>query len=247
MGRAIVRDPKAFLMDEPLSNLDAKLRIQMRSEVARLQSRLQTTTVYVTHDQTEAMTLGDRVAIMLKGELQQVGTPMELYNSPQNLFVAGFIGSPGMNLIAGELDGDTVRLPLVDVPLPASLRERIGRVGERRRVVAGIRPEHFEDAALVEDRSGGVTFTARIDLLEAMGAEYFAHFATPGGEGRARPEAENGSAEGTSAGNANVVARLAPESRVREGEDLELFLAAGKLQLFDAETGRSLTAQADGR
>jgi multiple sugar transport system ATP-binding protein len=258
MGRAIVRDPQAFLMDEPLSNLDAKLRIQMRSEVARLQSRLQTTTVYVTPDQPEAMTLGDRVAIMLAGELQQVGTPMELYNSPANLFVAAFIGSPGMNLIEGELDGETVRLPLVDVPLPATVRERLGRIGERRRVVAGIRPEHFEDAALVDDRSGGVTFMAHIDLLEAMGAEYFAHFADAGGRTRApQPEGSSpersldgngsGNGNGNGSGNGNVVARLAPESSVREGGDLELFLAAGKLQLFDAETGRSLTAQADGR
>jgi multiple sugar transport system ATP-binding protein len=241
MGRAIVRDPQAFLMDEPLSNLDAQLRIQMRSEVARLQSRLQTTTVYVTHDQTEAMTLGDRVAIMLKGELQQVGTPMELYNAPCNLFVAGFIGSPGMNLLPGELEGDTLRLPMVDVQLPQAMRERVGRGGERRRVVAGLRPEHFEDAALVEDRSGGVVFTARVELLEAMGAEYYAHFAY-GPDPRANGKAETGTGL---ADAGSVVARLAPESRVREGSDLELFLAARKIHLFDPETGRSLTAPDD--
>ena len=128
MGRAIVRSPKAFLMDEPLSNLDAKLRVQMRAEVARIQHRLNTTTVYVTHDQTEAMTLGDRVAIMLSGELQQVASPMELYNNPANLFVAGFIGSPGMNFLPATLDGDTAKLPMVSVKLPQEVRERIGRV-----------------------------------------------------------------------------------------------------------------------
>ena len=122
MGRAIVRQPKAFLMDEPLSNLDAKLRVQMRAEVARIQHRLNTTTVYVTHDQTEAMTLGDRVAIMLHGELQQVASPMELYNTPKNLFVAGFIGSPGMNFLPATIDGDTAKLPMVDIKLPSEVQ-----------------------------------------------------------------------------------------------------------------------------
>ena len=129
MGRAIVRNPKAFLMDEPLSNLDAKLRVQMRAEVSRIQSRLNTTTVYVTHDQTEAMTLGDRVAVMRGGYLQQVGSPMELYNNPANLFVAGFIGSPGMNFLPVTIEGDVAHLPMVDVRLPQDLRERIGRAG----------------------------------------------------------------------------------------------------------------------
>src|SRR3712207_5943726 len=127
MGRAIVRDPKAFLMDEPLSNLDAKLRVQMRAEVARIQQRLGTTTVYVTHDQTEAMTLGDRVAVMLSGVLQQVGSPMELYNNPTNLFVAGFIGSPGMNFMPATLEDGVAHLPMVDVRLPQELLERMGR------------------------------------------------------------------------------------------------------------------------
>ena len=130
MGRAIVRDPKAFLMDEPLSNLDAKLRVQMRSEVARIQRRLDTTTVYVTHDQTEAMTLGDRVAVMLSGVLQQVGSPMELYNNPANLFVAGFIGSPGMNFMPATLTNGSVKLPMADVTIPQEVRERLGRQPE---------------------------------------------------------------------------------------------------------------------
>src|SRR6476646_9271465 len=141
MGRAIVRSPKAFLMDEPLSNLDAKLRVQMRAEVARIQHRLNTTTVYVTHDQTEAMTLGDRVAIMLHGELQQVATPMELYNTPRNLFVAGFIGSPGMNFLPTTIEGNVAKFPMVDIPLPTEVLNRIGRVEPGRQVIAGIRPE----------------------------------------------------------------------------------------------------------
>ncbi len=124
MGRAIVRDPSAFLMDEPLSNLDAKLRVQMRTEVSRIQQRLGTTTVYVTHDQTEAMTLGDRVAVMRAGVLQQVGSPMELYNDPKNLFVAGFIGSPAMNFMPATVEGDTLKLPMVDVRCPATWATR---------------------------------------------------------------------------------------------------------------------------
>ena len=145
MGRAIVRNPKAFLMDEPLSNLDAKLRVQMRAEVARIQHRLNTTTVYVTHDQTEAMTLGDRVAIMLHGELQQVASPMELYNHPRNLFVAGFIGSPGMNFLPATIEDGVAKLPMVDVKLPQDVAERVGRVDAGRKLIAGIRPEDFED------------------------------------------------------------------------------------------------------
>src|ERR671912_609431 len=176
MGRAIVRSPKAFLMDEPLSNLDAKLRVQMRTEVARIQQRLGTTTVYVTHDQTEAMTLGDRVAVMRTGTLQQVGSPMELYNEPVNLFVAGFIGSPAMNFMPATVDGDTVKLPIADVRLPGELHKRVGHVGDRP-LIAGIRPEDFEDAALVgEALDRGTTFRAKIEVLESLGSELYAHF-----------------------------------------------------------------------
>ena len=151
MGRAIVRNPSVFLMDEPLSNLDAKLRVQMRTEISRIQQQLETTTIYVTHDQTEAMTLGDRIAVMRAGVLQQVGPPSELYGHPNNLFVAGFIGSPSMNFLAGEIDGDTIKLPIGDVRIPDELRRRLesGPGGGRRGVIAGLRPEHFEDAALV--------------------------------------------------------------------------------------------------
>src|SRR4051812_28168579 len=147
MGRAIVRDPSAFLMDEPLSNLDAKLRVQMRAEVSRLQDRLETTTVYVTHDQTEAMTLGDRVAVMRAGVLQQVGPPQELYDEPLNLFVAGFIGSPAMNFVPAQVENGTVKLPMADVPSSDGLAQ----AAHNGSLIAGIRPEHFEEAGMVGD------------------------------------------------------------------------------------------------
>ncbi|MGK2932990.1 MAG: ABC transporter ATP-binding protein, partial [Solirubrobacterales bacterium] len=162
MGRAIVRDPQAFLMDEPLSNLDAKLRVQTRTEVSKLQSRLGTTTVYVTHDQTEAMTLGDRVAVMRAGELQQVGSPAELYNEPVNLFVAGFIGSPSMNFTAATVSGDSVKLPFVDVPLNDELKKALGGESNERKVIAGLRPGDFEDASLIDEADGGVHFETEI-------------------------------------------------------------------------------------
>jgi multiple sugar transport system ATP-binding protein len=250
MGRAIVRDPAAFLMDEPLSNLDAKLRVQMRTEVSRLQSRLGTTTVYVTHDQTEAMTLGDRVAVMRTGVLQQVGTPMELYNNPKNLFVAGFIGSPAMNFMAAEVEGDQLKLPMVTVRLPETARSVAGGAG--RQLVAGIRPEDFEDAALVaEDARGrGATFRATIDVVESMGSELYAHF-TMGAEG-ASVQSEELAELAQDAGGGEVpgggeeghaVARLDPESQVREGEEAELWLDASKVHLFDPDGGSSLTTR----
>ncbi|MCW2620741.1 MAG: ugpC, partial [Frankiales bacterium] len=169
MGRAIVRDPKAFLFDEPLSNLDAKLRVQMRNEIARIQRKYGTTTVYVTHDQTEAMTLGDRVAVLRKGVVQQVDTPRNLYNDPVNLFVAGFIGSPSMNLVPATLRGTTLELPFMTLELPQSRLPSGSGAGERR-VIAGIRPEHFEDATLVADtdREHGSTFRTQIDVIEWM-------------------------------------------------------------------------------
>src|SRR5882724_8348857 len=160
MGRAIVRDPAAFLMDEPLSNLDAKLRVQMRTQVSRLQNRLGTTTVYVTHDQTEAMTLGDRVAVMRGGRLQQVGSPGELYTRPANLFVAGFIGSPAMNFMPATLEGGTLRTRMADIPISDQLRHTLTSEGVGHDVIVGMRPESFEDSSLVpaEKRPNGVTF-----------------------------------------------------------------------------------------
>jgi multiple sugar transport system ATP-binding protein len=247
MGRAIVRNPKAFLMDEPLSNLDAKLRVQMRSEVSRIQSRLNTTTVYVTHDQTEAMTLGDRVAVMRAGLLQQVGSPMELYNNPANLFVAGFIGSPGMNFLPTTLEGDVAKLPMVDIRLPQDVRERVGRA-DGRNLIAGIRPEDFEDAQTVsaEQRPNGPTFNTRLDLVEAMGSEYYAHFGVSAGR-LASSDLEDlmkdagGEQETTSEGEAVVVARLNPTSKAQAGHDSEIWVDATKLHFFDADSGESLT------
>jgi multiple sugar transport system ATP-binding protein len=250
MGRAIVRNPAAFLMDEPLSNLDAKLRVQMRTEVSRIQKNLGTTTVYVTHDQTEAMTLGDRVAVMRAGVLQQVGSPMDLYNNPKNLFVAGFIGSPAMNFMPATVEGDTVKLPMADVSLPQELREGVGR-SEGRQLIAGIRPESFEDAALVDTghMGQGTRFNATIDLVESMGAELYAHFrVTSDAElesDQLRELAEDsGAGEVPSSGEeGRIVARLNPESQARQGEELELWVDGAHIHLFDAQTGDTLTAR----
>jgi multiple sugar transport system ATP-binding protein len=246
MGRAIVRDPQAFLMDEPLSNLDAKLRVQMRTEVSRIQSQLGTTTVYVTHDQTEAMTLGDRVAVMRAGVLQQVGSPTELYERPENLFVAGFIGSPAMNFMAGQLEGDRVRLPLGDVQLPTAVRERLGETDGGRQVITGIRPESFEDASLVsaDARGDGSTFKAKIDLVEQMGSEQYAYFkvqseAVESQELRELAQ-DAGADEVPSSGEGQVVARLDAASPISRGEEAELWLNTGKLHLFDPSSGKSL-------
>jgi multiple sugar transport system ATP-binding protein len=246
MGRAIVRDPAAFLMDEPLSNLDAKLRVQMRTEVARLQSQLGTTTVYVTHDQTEAMTLGDRVAVMRAGRLQQVGSPSDLYANPLNLFVAGFIGSPAMNFMSAQIDGDKVRLPFGDVTLPDDVRRSLGRGDGASSVIAGIRPESFEDATLVSDaRERGATFRARLDLVESMGSELYAHFSVQGGQLESQELAElaedAGAGEVPGAGSEGaVVARLDAASPVRRGEEAELWVDSTKVHFFDAESGRNL-------
>jgi multiple sugar transport system ATP-binding protein len=254
MGRAIVRSPKVFLMDEPLSNLDAKLRVQMRTEIARIQNQLKTTTIYVTHDQTEAMTLGDRIAVMRAGILQQVGSPTDLYQDPVNLFVAGFIGSPSMNFLPGELSGDTVTLPVGSVKLPDELRRRLerGPGGGRKGVIAGLRPEHFDDASLVSDPAHGLSFKAKIDVLESMGSEYYAYFPVASSGVAARELEERardaGAAEiGQSREGTVVVARLDAGSRIRQGQEADLWFDARRLQLFDEESGRSLLAGADGR
>jgi multiple sugar transport system ATP-binding protein len=246
MGRAIVRNPSAFLMDEPLSNLDAKLRVQMRTEIARIQDQLQTTTIYVTHDQTEAMTLGDRIAVMRAGELQQVGSPRELYSQPVNLFVAGFIGSPSMNFLPGEIDGDIVKLPIGSLRIPDELRHRLqgGPGGGRRGVIAGLRPEHFQDAALVSDPSVGTSFTAKIDVLESMGSEYYAYFDVAAERVSSRELDELAQDAGTSdvpsSERNQLTARLDAASRTRQGQEATLWFDARKLQLFDADSGRSL-------
>ena len=234
MGRAIVRDPKAFLMDEPLSNLDAKLRVQMRTEVSRIQQSLGTTTVYVTHDQTEAMTLGDRVAVMRGGLLQQVDTPKNLYNDPKNIFVAGFIGSPAMNFFSGEARDGKVKLPFGELPLP----EGTSAQGE---VVVGIRPEDFEDARFAPESHRGHEFDAPIEVVESMGSEIYAYFGYEGGDVQSdelRELAQDTGTEGMSTSRA--VARLDPESGVKEGEQARLWVDVDKVHLFDPADGANL-------
>ncbi|MBV9837238.1 MAG: sn-glycerol-3-phosphate ABC transporter ATP-binding protein UgpC [Solirubrobacterales bacterium] len=254
MGRAIVRNPSVFLMDEPLSNLDAKLRVQMRTEISRIQQRMNTTTIYVTHDQTEAMTLGDRIAVMRAGLLQQVGPPSELYAHPKNLFVAGFIGSPSMNFLPGDLESDRVRLPIGEVALPQELQQKLGAGpgGGRRGVIVGLRPEDFEDASLVGDRSRGTTFRAKIDVLESMGAEYYAYFVVES-ERVSSAELEELAQDAGAADlphsheGSQVVARLDAASKVRQGEELELWFNSWHLHLFDADSGQSLLADGSDR
>jgi multiple sugar transport system ATP-binding protein len=246
MGRAIVRNPSVFLMDEPLSNLDAKLRVQMRTEISRIQQRFETTTMYVTHDQTEALTLGDRIAVMRAGVLQQVGPPSELYGHPKNLFVAGFIGSPSMNFLGGEIDGDSIKLPFGTLPIPDALRGRLqsGPGGGRRGVIVGLRPEDFEDASLVGDKSHGVTFTAKIDVLESMGSEFYAYFNLESEKVSSRELEElahdAGAADLPTQEGSQVVARLDAASKVRQGQESELWFNSEHLQLFDPETGSTL-------
>jgi multiple sugar transport system ATP-binding protein len=244
MGRAIVREPQAFLMDEPLSNLDAKLRVQMRGEVARLQKRLGTTTLYVTHDQTEAMTLGDRVAVMRGGYLQQVGPPKELYASPVNLFVAGFIGSPAMNFVSGHVEDDMLRLPFGDVPLDGRLRASLAGDGAERDVIAGVRPEHFEDARFAHDIERPLKFDIRVDVVEEMGSELYAFFSMQGDAVQARDledleEDAGAAALGNEAGQTSAVARLNAESDARAGGPAQLVLDMDKITVF-ARDGRNL-------
>jgi len=254
MGRAIVRQPRVFLMDEPLSNLDAQLRVQTRAEIARIQQRVHTTTIYVTHDQIEAMTLGDRIAVMRAGRLVQVGSPIELYDHPESVFVAGFIGSPSMNFLPGSLDGDTLHTPLGDVAVADALRRQLerGAGGGRGGVVVGIRPEDFADATLVDDRDSVHTFTARIDLLESLGSEYDAHFvveAPPLSSGALDQIDGDGDSASASAprGGVRLVARLDRASRVKQGEEAELCFDSSRLYLFDAASGRSILRRDGGR
>ena len=238
MGRAIVRQPAAFLMDEPLSNLDAKLRVQMRAEIAALQRELGVTTVYVTHDQIEAMTMGDRVAVLKDGYLQQVDTPQNLYDRPANIFVAAFIGSPSMNLYEAKvsIDGDGGSLQIGNHPValsPVSLAARPAlRNYDGQTIVVGVRPEDFEDAALATDASSTVTGT--VSLLEALGSEIMVHFrldATTVDSGDPDAQEPQG---GSSA--ANAVGRFHPRSRVKSGDSAEIAIAIENLHFFDKDT-----------
>jgi multiple sugar transport system ATP-binding protein len=255
MGRAIVREPQAFLMDEPLSNLDAKLRVQMRAEIARIQRDLGVTTIYVTHDQTEAMTLGDRVAVMKKGELQQVAPPQELYDRPANLFVAGFIGSPAMNLLQGELSGteDDLRLEIAGQELHVgagvleqrpALRDYIGRS-----VVVGIRPEDMEDAELGETTDGD-RFTSTAELVEAMGSDVLVHFGLEASTVVTEDTKELARDAGTDVlgtletPHTIVVARFSPRTRVKVGDTVDVHVDTTRLHFFDLETSRSIWGSA---
>jgi multiple sugar transport system ATP-binding protein len=252
MGRAIVRQPQAFLMDEPLSNLDAKLRVQMRAEISQLQSRLGTTTIYVTHDQVEAMTMGDRVAVMRKGELQQVATPQELYDHPVNLFVGGFIGSPAMNLLEGTLEranggmavsiGDQ-RLELSD----RALNERPDlKSYDGKTVVVGIRPEHLEDASLATDAPDTRRLKGEVALTEALGAELIVYVntnATPAYTEDVKELAHDAGAVDPTAdqlsegGGATLVGRFGARSKARAGQPAEVAVDVDGLHFFDPESG----------
>jgi multiple sugar transport system ATP-binding protein len=251
MGRSIVREPQAFLMDEPLSNLDAKLRVQMRAEIARIQRDLDVTTIYVTHDQTEAMTMGDRVAVMNHGLLQQVDRPQSLYDRPVNLFVAGFIGSPAMNLVEAEIvrrDGDLgVRFGKHELTIADEVaRERpaLARY-EGEQVALGIRPEDIEDAGLVDGAGARERFPAVVDLREDMGSEVFLHFSVDAPPVRAQQlkeaaEAEAVEAAAAHAGGTPFIARVDRATRAAEEAPIELFVNTRRLHFFDLETGRGI-------
>jgi multiple sugar transport system ATP-binding protein len=241
MGRAIVRHPKAFLMDEPLSNLDAKLRVQMRGEIARLQRRLGTTTVYVTHDQTEAMTLGDRVVVMHGGVAQQIGTPDELYERPGNLFVAGFIGSPAMNFFPATLTPPGLTLSFGEVMLPPEVQQVIARHPKTDNIIVGVRPEHLADAAFIDgyQRIRALTFEVKVDLVESLGADKFVYFTTAGPAVHSA-QLDELEAEGEVFEN-QFVARVPTESNASVGQSLELALDTAKLAVFDGDSGANLT------
>jgi multiple sugar transport system ATP-binding protein len=250
MGRAIVREPQAFLMDEPLSNLDAKLRVEMRAEIARIQRDLAVTTIYVTHDQVEAMTLGDRVAVMRDGVLQQFDVPQALYDRPVNLFVAEFIGSPAMNLVGADLErgdgslfarfGDH-RLRLDDELLAS--RPALEQF-EDKPLILGIRPEDLEDASLASEAPADRRFSAQVDIREDMGSEVYVHFGSGGrpvrGEDVAAAigeEAIEATQEQIKGKGSLFVARVGRTSRAREGEQVELLVTTRRLHFFDPETG----------
>ncbi|CKU45740.1 sugar ABC transporter ATP-binding protein [Mycobacterium tuberculosis] len=244
MGRAIVRHPKAFLRGEPLSNLDAKLRVQMRGEIAQLQRRLGTTTVYVTHDQTEAMTLGDRVVVMYGGIAQQIGTSEELYERPANLFVAGFIGSPAMNFFPARLTAIGLTLPFGEVTLAPEVQGGIAAHPKPENVIVGVRPEHIQDAALIDayQRIRALTFQVKVNLVESLGADKYLYFTTESPAVHSVQLDELAEVEGESALHENqFVARVPAESKVAIGQSVELAFDTARLAVFDADSGANLT------
>jgi multiple sugar transport system ATP-binding protein len=253
MGRAIVRQPQAFLMDEPLSSLDAKLRVQMRAEISRLQRDLGVTTIYVTHDQTEAMTMGDRVAVMRKGELQQVATPQQLYERPVNLFVGGFIGSPAMNMLEAQLERSNGALSVnvggqrLTLDNEAVAHRPALKAYEGKNVIVGIRPEHLEDAAVAQQAGDGRVLRGEVVLTEALGSEIMAHvkvnakpamtedvreLAQDVGDERAVGELDAGAPEETT-----IVGRFNARSRVKPGDTAEIAVDTRAVHFFDASSG----------
>jgi multiple sugar transport system ATP-binding protein len=238
MGRAIVREAKAFLFDEPLSNLDAKLRGQMRTEIARLQKRLGITTVYVTHDQTEAMTLGDRVAVLKRGILQQLATPRELYEQPVNLFVAGFIGSPPMNFLPATVEDGQISLPFGTFPLP---RDKAEKAAGKGLLMAGIRPEHFEDVSVIDDADSSRTFEARIDVREWLGDQQYAYVPYEAEESVQNQLKELAREVDSDSLRTQLVVSLDAASAVKEDDTATLFIDTDQIHLFDPSTGENLT------
>ena len=244
MGRAIVREPAVFLMDEPLSNLDAKLRVQMRAEIARLQRDLSVTTIYVTHDQVEAMTMGDRVAVLKDGYLQQVGAPQHLYDEPTNVFVAAFIGSPSMNLYEGvlTLDGtNTIAIGDQTVAVaPETLERRPALKNYNgQRVIVGIRPEDFEDSSVATGVPADRRIKATVRLVEALGSELMVHFEL-GDASRVNSGDPDAPEELLGAGVANAVARFSPRSRVSVDQEVEIAVACENLHFFDVQTHEAI-------
>jgi multiple sugar transport system ATP-binding protein len=247
MGRAIVRSPQAFLMDEPLSNLDAKLRVQMRAELGELHAQLETTTLYVTHDQVEAMTMGDRVAVIRKGILQQIDTPREIYLYPKNIFVAGFIGSPAMNFVYATIDVSEKETKLkfgdsniVSSDVPKSLSDFNGK-----EIVLGIRPEAFEDSVYANDKEFTEQININVSLLEQLGSDTYIHFykdippvQTKAIEEILADEGEDISALGT---ETKFIARINPNATIEEGQNINLAIDPSKLHYFDPETGLAIT------
>jgi len=242
MGRAIVRDAQVFLFDEPLSNLDAKLRGQMRTEILRIQRRLGVTTVYVTHDQTEAMTLGDRVALMRRGELQQVGTPRELYEHPLNMFVAGFIGSPPMNFVPAQCVDGELRLPFTSFELPTEMREV---VGDREYVMVGLRPERFEDHGLMEASKAdtGQVFEAHIDVVEWLGNEQYAYVPYEADPALMASLADLAKDLDSEHQRSQLVVALDPASAISDSSSAKIWFDPHRMHIFDAATGDNLTRE----
>ena len=247
MGRAIVRNPEAFLMDEPLSNLDAKLRVQMRAELGQLHTQLETTTLYVTHDQVEAMTMGDRVAVIRKGELQQIDTPREIYLYPKNIFVAGFIGSPSMNFVYADVkvSGDRAMLTFAgeEINCVGESLDKLKKV-DGKQIVLGIRPEAFEDSTYAKDSEYTESISIKVTLLEQLGSDSYIHFykdlkpvQTEAIEEILADEGEDISVLGD---QTKFIARINPNSTVKEGEEIKLSIDPSKLHFFDPESGKAL-------